>query len=194
MPSPTRRSKPPLAATENSVADTPSTVWTVEPVDRRVHDRSGFDCGVPLLNDWVTTKVSQFEKKDLARTYVLVEAGDSLVKGYYALSTHTVIFESLPVDQTKGLPTIDMPVVLIGRLAVDRTLHGQQLGEFLLVDALRRAEYLATKIGIRAVEVDAINASAKKFYERYGFLALKDDPFHLFLPMHVIRKLKLPPL
>ena len=149
---------------------------------------------MPILDEWLTAKVSQFEKKDLARTYVLVETGSTLVKGYYAVSNHTVSYESLPIDQSKGLPQIDMPVVLIGRLAVDRSVQGQKPGEFLLVDALRRAEYLAAKIGIRAVEVDANNPSAKLFYERYGFLTLSDDPHHLFLPMSIIRTLQLPPL
>ena len=194
MRSLTRHSKQQPVVTENSVAKSPVSSWIIEPFDRLRHDRSGFDCGIPILNDWLTTKVSQFEKKDLARTYVLIETGSTLVKGYYALSNHTVIYESLPTDQAKGLPQIDMPVVLIGRLAVDRSVPGQKLGEFLLIDALRRAEYLAGKIGIRAVEVDAINQAAKLFYERYGFLALSDDPHHLFLPMNIIRKLQLPPL
>ena len=176
------------------MAKFPSTSWVIEPFDRLRHDRSGFECGIPILDEWLTTQVSQFEKKDLARTYVLVESGSILVKGYYSLSNHTVIYESLPADQAKGLPQIDMPVVLIGRLAVDRSVQGQKLGEFLLIDALRRAEYLAAKIGIRAVEVHAINESAKRFYERYGFLTLSDDPHHLFLPMNIIRKLQLPPL
>lgn len=176
------------------MAKSPSTSWVIEPFDRLRHDRTAFDCGIPSLDEWLTTKVSQFEKKDLARTYVLVETGSTLVKGYYALSNHTVIYESLPSDHAKGLPQIDMPVVLIGRLAVDRSVQGQKLGEFLLIDALRRAEYLAEKIGIRAVEVDAINQSAKLFYERYGFITLSDDPHHLFLPMTIIRKLQLPPL
>lgn len=194
MRNPTRPSRPLPVVTENSVANSPSSLWSVEPFDRQQHDRSGFDCGIPILNEWLATKVSQFEKKDLARTYVLVEAGSTVVKGYYALSNHTVAYESLPADQVKGLPQIDMPVVLVGKLAVDRSLQGQGLGEFLLIDALRRAEYLATKIGIRAVEVDAINEAAKRFYERYDFLSLSDDPHHLFLPMNIIRKLQLPPL
>lgn len=87
-----------------------------------------------------------------------------------------------------------MPVVLIGRLAVGRSAQGQRLGAFQLIDGLRRAEYLADRIGVRAVEVDAINKPAKQFYEKYGFLALRDDPQHLFLPMHIVRKLKPPPL
>jgi GNAT superfamily N-acetyltransferase len=105
-----------------------------------------------------------------------------------------VCYEALPDDQAKGLPQIDMPVVLIGRLAVDLSTQGQGAGAFLLIDALRRAEYLATKIGIRAVEVEAINDAAKRFYEKYGFLTLSDDPHHLLLPLNVVRKLKLPPL
>lgn len=169
-------------------------MWGVEPFDRDKHDRAGFDCGASLLNDWLATRANQFEKKVLARTYVLVEDGLAIVKGYYALSNHTVVYDSLPEDQAKGLPRIDVPVVLIGKLAVDRSVQGQRLGEFLLIDALRRAEYLAAKIGIRAVEVDAIDESARSFYLRYGFISLSDDPRHLFLAMSVIRKLKLPPL
>lgn len=168
--------------------------WSIEPFHRQSHDRAGFDCGIPELNDWIATKASQFEKKDLARIYVLVGTGQTAVKGYYALSNHTVIYDVLPVDRAKGLPRIDLPVVLIGKLAVDRSVQGQHLGEFLLMDALRRAEYLASKIGIRAVEVDAIDDSARQFYQRYGFLSLNDDPRHLFLPMSDIRQLKLPPL
>ena len=168
--------------------------WMIDRYDKQRHDRTGFDCGVSELNDWLATKVSQFEKKDLARTYVLIQRAEMSIKGYYALSNHTIVFESLPADQVKGLPQIDVPVVLIGRLAVDLTSQGHKLGEFLLLDALRCAEYLAGKIGIQAVEVDAISDAAKRFYERYGFMSLADDPRHLFMPMKLIRKLKLPPL
>ncbi|HSG69209.1 MAG TPA: GNAT family N-acetyltransferase [Planctomycetaceae bacterium] len=168
--------------------------WIIEPFDKQRHDRTGFECGVEALNEWLTTKLTQYEKRDLARTYVLIEERQSTVKGYYALSNHTVVYEALPDELAQGLPRIDVPVVLIGRLAVDSSVHGQGLGEFLLLDALRRAEYLASKIGIQAVEVDAINEAARRFYQKYGFLSLTDDPQHLFLPMKVIRKLKLPPL
>jgi len=185
-------SKPQPDEMEIVVADPSGPIWAVESFDRTRHERTHFDCGVPVLNEWLLTKVSQFEKKDLARTYVLVQNGNVVVKGYYALSNHTVIYDALPDDQAKGLPRIDVPVVLIGRLAVDLSAQGQGMGEFLLIDALRRAEYLADRIGIRAVEVDAINETARKFYKKYGFLSLKDDPRHLFLPMQVIRKLQLP--
>jgi predicted GNAT family N-acyltransferase len=168
--------------------------WKIEPFDRERHDRKGFDSGVALLNDWLATKASQFEKKNLSRIYVLVEPEQATIRGYYALSNHSVTFESLPEVQAKGLPQMDVPVVLLGRLAVDLTMQGQKLGEFLLVDALRRADYLSQKIGIRAVEVDAMNSQVRRFYAKFGFVPLRDDPNHLFLPIHVIRKLNLPPI
>lgn len=168
--------------------------WGIQPLDRTFHDRSQFDCGVASHNDFLLRKSSQFARKDLARTYVLVEGSKARVLGYYALSSHTVVYDALPEDEKRGLPSIDLPVVLIGRLAVDQSMQGQGMGEFLLIDALRRVEYLASKIEIQAVEVDAIDDNARRFYLRYGFVSLLDDPRHLFLPLRVIRKLKLPPL
>jgi len=160
----------------------------------RSHDRSGFDCGNAVLNDWLSKRVTQFEKRDLSRTYVAVRAGERQVCGYYALSNHRVSYHALPREQASGLPKIDIPVILLGRLAVDRTVQGQRLGEFLLVDVLRRSAHLAERIGIRAIEVVAIDEKAREFYLKYGFVPLRDDRQHLFLPMRTIRKLKLPPL
>lgn len=89
------------------------------------------------------------------------------------------------------MPQIDVPVALLGRLAVDRSVPGQGWGAFMLVDALRRIESVAEQIGIRAVEVDAIDEAAKAFYLKYGFVPLTDDVRHLFLPIDIVRKLDL---
>lgn len=175
------------------MASNSAAAWVIEKLDGR-HDRTAFDCGQPLLNDWFRLRAGQYEKKDLARTYVAVRPGEVVVLGYYAISTHRVSYEALPAEQAKGLPKIDVPVVLLGRLAVDRAAQGQGLGAFLLLDALRRAQHIADSVGIRAVEVDAIDEAARQFYLKFGFTLLTDDPNHLFLPMHVIRKLGLPPL
>jgi GNAT superfamily N-acetyltransferase len=167
--------------------------WQIQRLDRS-HDRLQFDCGLPVLNDWLQKLVSQYEKRDLARAYVAVTSESARVLGYYAIANHQVSYAALPDEQARGLPRIDVPVILLGRLAVDLSVRGQGLGEFLLLDALRRACHIADMVGVRAVEVDAIDAAAKRFYEKYGFVPLRDDPQHLFLPMAAIRKLKLPPL
>jgi GNAT superfamily N-acetyltransferase len=157
------------------------------------HDRVAFDCGNAALNDWLKLRAGQFERRDLARTYVAVRPGQPVVLAYYALSTHRVSFDALPADQAKNLPRTDVPVVLLGCLAVDRSEQGKGLGEHLLIDALRRAELTSGQVGVRAVEVDAVNDAARRFYLRYGFIPLRDNPNHLFLPMSVVRRLALPP-
>lgn len=158
------------------------------------HNRQSFDCGVPSLNGWLQTLAGQFERRDLTRVYVAVRGNSPDILGYYAISSHSVGFEDLPVDQVKGLPAkVHIPVVLLGRLAVDRSVQGQGIGAGLLIDALRRTEQLSAMLGIRAIEVDAIDAKARDFYLRYGFIPFKDAPQHLFLSTQAIRRLRLTP-
>jgi GNAT superfamily N-acetyltransferase len=167
--------------------------WALQRLNRS-HDRSAFDCGQPLLNDWLKSQAGQFDRRDLSRTFVATRPDETTVRGYYAISTHRVLHEDFPETESQGLPRLDVPVVLLGRLAVDQSARGQGLGALLLVDALRRAMHIAEQVGIRAVEVDAIDEPARQFYLHFGFRSLKDDPRHLFIPMHEIRKLKLDPL
>ncbi|MCE2812112.1 MAG: GNAT family N-acetyltransferase [Planctomycetaceae bacterium] len=167
--------------------------WTIRRLDKD-HDRSAFDCGQPMLNEWLKDRAGQFDRRDLSRTFVATSREEVLVVGYYAISTHRVVYEALPAAEAKGLPRLDLPLVLIGRLAVDHTVQGQGLGALLLVDALRRSLQISEQVGIRAVEVDALDDAARNFYLKFGFRSLLDDPRHLFLPMHEIRKLKLDPI
>jgi GNAT superfamily N-acetyltransferase len=156
-------------------------------------DRASFDCGHIVLDDWLRQRAGQFDRRDLARTCVTVRPGERKVLGCYAISTHGVRREHLPDDQAKGLPRIDVPVILLGRLAVDRSAQGCGLRSLLMVGALRRIEVLAEQVGIPAVEVDAIDDVARNFYLKFGFVPLLDDPHHLFLPMSAVRGLGLAP-
>ena len=74
-------------------------------------------------------------------------------------------------------------VPLIGRLAVDRSAHGRGLGRMLLADAVKRTVAAGESVAMHALIVDAANEDAKRFYERFGFLPLTDDPMRLFLPL-----------
>lgn len=167
--------------------------WTIQKISRP-HERDAFDCGNDVLNDWLHRRISQYEKRDLSRAYVAVREGELRVFGYYAISTHRVRYDALPAEQVNGLPKTDVPVVLLGRLAVDKTIHGHGLGSLLLIDALRRAEFISNQIGVRAVEVDAIDDAARRFYDKFSFTSLLDDRNHLFLSMRAVRALGLPPL
>ncbi len=167
--------------------------WTIRRLDK-THDRAVFDCGESVLNEWLKDRAGQFDRRDLSRTFVATRENELVVVGYYAISSHRVVYDVLPDSEAKGLPHLDIPVVLIGRLAVDRSVQGQGLGSLLLVDALRRSANTSLQLGIRAVEVDAIDDTARSFYLKFGFRPLLDDPRHLFMPMHEIRNLRLEPL
>ena len=167
--------------------------WVIRRLTPR-HDRTRFDCGNPASNDWLRLRAGQFERKDLARVYAATGPGEDVVVGYYAISNHRVCYDALPTEQAKGLPRIDVPVVLLVQLAVDRTAQRQGLGSLLVVDALRRTQHVSEHSGVRAVEVQAADEAARRFYVNLGFVPLLDDGQHLFLPMQVIRKLALPPL
>jgi GNAT superfamily N-acetyltransferase len=165
--------------------------WRIERLARS-HIRSRFDCGQPSLNDFLRTLVSQYEKRNLGRTYVAVQGSDCRVFGYYTIASGAVAFEHLPAEAARKLPRHPLPVVLVARLAVDRAVQGQRLGEKLMLDALARSVDLSDELGIHAVVVDAIDRQAKAFYQKYRFIPLLDSEFHLYLPITTIRTLLKP--
>ena len=152
------------------------------------HDRSVFSCGVPSLDEFLQRYVSQYEKRNLGRTYVLVREGELRVFGYFTLAAGSVSATELPEKDAKKLPNHPVPAALLARLAVDSSVRGQGLGADLLSEALALVVGMAERIGIHAVCVDAINDSAAKFYEKYGFIPLRDQPTRLFLPVNSIPK------
>jgi GNAT superfamily N-acetyltransferase len=160
--------------------------WRIEPL-KSGHVRGAFACGKPPLDEFIRRLVSQYEKRNLGRTYVAARTGEKVVLGYYTLASGSVAFQHLPEGSARRLPKHPVPVVLLARLAVDQSVQGQGLGEALLLDALHRCLDLGDKLGIHAVEVDAIDPQARAFYEKYGFVPLRDHTLHLFLPLATIR-------
>ncbi len=160
--------------------------WTIERLGR-AHARGEFACGKAPLDDFIRVLVSQYEKRDLGRTYVALRSGESCVIGYYTLASGAISFRDLPRDAARKLPKHPVPVVLLARLAVDRSAREERLGEALLMDALSRCLGLAEPVGVHAVEVDAIDEEARSFYLKYGFVPLLDDPHHLYLPIATIK-------
>lgn len=159
--------------------------WTIEPFGKQ-HDRAAFTCGQPPLDDFIRARVSQYEKRRLGKTFVAVPPGGTRVIGFYTLAAGAVAFERLPTDAARKLPKHPVPVVLLARLAVDQTAQGQGIGEGLLLDALQRSLDLSASLGVHAVEVDVIDATAAAFYRRYGFVPLLEKPLHLYLPITTI--------
>ena len=157
----------------------------------RAHVRDHFSCGEPSLDNYLQRFALQHDERRIGRTFAAIkEGGDGRVLGYYTLATGRVTFESVPADK-KLPPRIPVPVVLLGRLAVDNSQKGRGLGKRLLLHALWRAQQIAEQAGVYAVEVDALHEEAARFYARYGFVPLLDNPLHLYLPMKTVAALEL---
>ena len=167
-----------------------SETYVVEPLDTQKHDRAAFSSGVAPLDAYLKNQASQDAKRRVGVTYVLREQDSNLIIGYYTMSTASIETTRLPEEITRRLPRYGvLPAMLIGRLAVDQRYRGQGLGEYLLVDALKRCLRLSRKIASMAVLVDAKDERTVQFYERYGFRRFSDRPLSLYMPMAEIEQL-----
>ena len=154
------------------------------------HDRAAFSCGVAALDRYLKQQASQDARNRVAAPFVLRAADSPRILGYYTLSAATIELRELPAGMARRLPRYPLlPAVLIGRLAVDLQLVGKGWGKMLLVDALRRSLVQSRQIAAMAVIVDAKDAAARRFYERYGFQQFVEHQNRLFLPMRTIEQL-----
>ncbi|NJM54491.1 MAG: GNAT family N-acetyltransferase [Blastocatellia bacterium] len=157
--------------------------FVIELLDK-LHKREKFDCGEQSLNDFLHRFARQNSEKSFGRTFVATLPDEKDVLGYYTISSGSISFEIVP----EKLPRYPIPTVHLGRLATDLQMRGQGLGELLLIDALERTVLVAAELRIYAVELYALTDKAKRFYLKYGFLELKDDEKHLYLPIETLKK------
>ncbi|MGH9152831.1 MAG: histone acetyltransferase [Acidimicrobiales bacterium] len=130
------------------------------------HQLDQFDSGVAELDQWLRRSARVAAAAGTAATYVLRRG--PVVVGYYALAMNSIGHERAPSRLRRGMPD-PVPVVLLARLAIDRSEQGHHLGGHLLVDALRRCVRGGREFGARAVVVDAISGQAAEFYRHFDF-------------------------
>lgn len=146
------------------------------------HEIAGFTCSNELFAHYLTRQAGQDVRRRSATVMVARDSERNAVAGYYTISAFGIALEGLPSDLRKRLPRYPVvPAVLVGRLAVDTRYQGQGVGGLLLVDAISRAADL--EVAVWGVVVDAIDASAVRFYEHFGFMSLVDTPNRLVLPI-----------
>ena len=132
------------------------------------HHLEGFDCGNAALNRWLQQRALANEQQGVSRTVVLCPDEDSNVIAYACLSAGAIVLAEVPGALRRNMPD-PLPVVVLGRLAVDRLHQGQGLGRALVADALRRSLAARRLIGARALLVHAIDEQAAAFYRSLGF-------------------------
>lgn len=145
------------------------------------HDLASFNSGSAVLDDWLRRRALPNQDSGASRTYV-IKTGMRVV-GYYALAAGAVAQAEATGRTRRNMPD-PVPVMVLGRLAIDAAYHGRGLGRALLRDAILRTLQAADIAGIRAMLVHAISDEAKRFYERCGFQASPIDPMTLMITLH----------
>ena len=156
-------------------------------LDKKIHNRKGFNCGIDTLNNFLCVMASQQTLKDNTRTYVLEDARNtSQIIGYYTLTMTSLDLALLPVQLQKKHSNVHS-AGLIARLAVDKHYFKQGYGEWLLIDSLRKLLQASDTVGFPLVIVDS-KEGAIEFYKKFGFKCLLDMPSKLYMTIADIRK------
>lgn len=133
------------------------------------HILQPFDCGNDVLSDWLRRRAMKNQVLNASRTFVICLEGTKRVVGYYSIATGSVSHVDLGRSLRQNMPD-PVPIVLLGRLAVDVSTQGHRFGKWLLSDAVMRVSNLADQVGIKAVMVHAIDENSRAFYEYFGFV------------------------
>lgn len=151
------------------------------PVPLAVHHLTeGFACGTESLDNWLKRRALKNQVQGASRTYVV--CNEARVVAYYALASGAVLGAEATGRFRRNMPD-PIPVVVLGRLAVDSALHGKGFGRALIRDAGMRVLQAADVIGIRGMMVQALSDEAKVFYEHVGFEPSPIDPRLLMITL-----------
>lgn len=162
------------------------SAWHEEPISRN-HDRKKFDCGEPVLNDFLQRHARKNHDLGGAKTFLAIDNADNAtILGFYTLSPASLAFERTPALIKRGLARHEVPIFRLGRLAVDVTVQGRGLGSQLLLAAGRRCLLVSSQVGGVALLIDAKNERAATWYARLGAVPLPDQPQSLLLSLQTI--------
>jgi GNAT superfamily N-acetyltransferase len=149
-----------------------------------LHDLTGFTSGIASLDAWLLRRARTNQVIGASRTYILCDG--ARIAGYYALASGSISVAETPGRFRRNMPD-PIPVVVLGRLAIDRAYQGRGLGRDLVRDCALRVTHAAETLGIRGIVVHALSDEAKAFYLAVGFDVSPHDPMTLMVTLADIR-------
>lgn len=149
------------------------------------HQLDTFTSGELSLDEWLRRRALANQHSDSSRTFVIAEG--PIVVGYYCLAAGAIGREAAPKTLQRNRPD-PLPVMVLGRLAIDQHHQQKGIGTALLRDAMLRTVHAAEHAGFSALLVHAISEDARRFYLSRGFLPSPIQPMTLCLPLSTLRK------
>ncbi len=149
------------------------------------HQFLDFDSTEPSLDEWLKKRALKNQQSGASRCFVLCDG--IKVVGYYTLSAGAISHDAVTKAMRRNMPD-PLPVLLLGRLAIDKHYHNKGLGSALLRDALLRAVHVAFDAGIFAILIHAISDQAKQFYLSRGFIESPLQPMTLMMTLETVRR------
>jgi ribosomal protein S18 acetylase RimI-like enzyme len=162
---------------------------TIEPLDRKRHDRAAFSCGETRINNYIAKSAAKHQDENVTRVRVACLNAKTTILGFYALNSHAIDVTGLPPEARNHLPHYPTaPAIYLSMIAVHSDYQGKGLGQYLLADALKRVQKVSEEIGTRFIVLDALNENAAKLYARMGFVQLPTTPGRMILNIAMIGK------
>lgn len=148
------------------------------------HGCADFDSGELSLNEWLKKRALKNHVSGASRCFVVCDG--KVVIAYYSLSAGAISHEAAPKSMRRNMPN-PLPILLLGRLAVDKRYHNQGIGQALLRDAMLRSVHVAGNAGVFALLVHALSGPAKQFYLSRGFVESPLQPMTLLMTIDTVR-------
>ncbi len=137
-----------------------------------------FNCGDENLNKYIRSHAQLNDQNNLSKTFICCDKDD--VVGFVTLCSSQIEFQEMPNSYQQTMPKYPVPAIKIARLAIDNKYQGQGYGKALLQFAFKKILQVSISTGVKLVVVNAKDSS-KKFYERFGFIEIKDNIYILMI-------------
>ncbi len=168
----------------------------IELFDPARHDRTGFNCGVTRLDNYLKLSARKQQKDDMTRVYVAVEEGKSNILGYHAINLGMMNADEL-AKRPRGAPDHgELPILFLGQVAVTREAQGHSIGSILMHHVFEKAYQVSQKAGCFALVLDVMADGGPDAFERrlawyrqFGFQPFVSNPARLFMTMKQVRAL-----
>jgi GNAT superfamily N-acetyltransferase len=160
----------------------------VEPLDRKMHDRTAFTCGESKLDNYLKNTATKQQDQDITRVKVGCLDQANVVISFHAMNAHSLNISQLGEEYQKRFPRYDsIPSAYLSMIAVHSDYQGCGIGSRMMADAMRQVLSAAELIGVHFLVLDALNENAASLYLRLGFEKLSSISERMIISTEKIR-------